>query len=207
MVQYGFYYDNSRCTGCKTCVMACKDYKDSALDVAYRKVYDLEGGTWEKQADDIYTTDCLFYHLSMACNHCDDPACVSVCPTTAMHKEDKRGLVLVDETKCVGCGYCVMACPYNAPKVSRELGYSVKCNGCEERLNQGLQPVCVMSCPLRALDFGPIDELRKKYGDTAETHPMPSASYTHPNITIKPSPAALDPAASKAHVANPKEVQ
>lgn len=73
MVQYGFYYDNSRCTGCKTCVMACKDYKDSALDVAYRKVYDLEGGTWEKQADDIYTTDCLFYHLSMACNHCDDP--------------------------------------------------------------------------------------------------------------------------------------
>ena len=50
MVQYGFYYDNSRCTGCKTCVMACKDYKDSALDVAYRKVYDLEGGTWEKQA-------------------------------------------------------------------------------------------------------------------------------------------------------------
>lgn len=119
MVQYGFYYDNSRCTGCKTCVMACKDYKDSALDVAYRKVYDLEGGTWEKQADDIYTTDCLFYHLSMACNHCDDPACVSVCPTTAMHKEGKRGLVLVDETKCVGCGYCVMACPYNAPKVSR----------------------------------------------------------------------------------------
>lgn len=61
--------------------------------------------------------------------------------------------------------------------------------------------------PLRALDFGPIDELRKKYGDTAEIHPMPSASYTHPNITIKPSPAALDPAASKAHVANPKEVQ
>jgi len=115
--------------------------------------------------------------------------------------------VLVDETKCVGCGYCVMACPYNAPKVSRELGYSVKCNGCEERLNQGLQPICVMSCPLRALDFGPIDELRKKYGDTAEIHPMPSASYTHPNITIKPSPAALDPAASKAHVANPKEVQ
>ena len=55
MVQYGFYYDNSRCTGCKTCVMACKDYKDSALDVAYRKVYDLEGGTWEKQPDDIYT--------------------------------------------------------------------------------------------------------------------------------------------------------
>lgn len=49
MVQYGFYYDNSRCTGCKTCVMACKDYKDSALDVAYRKVYDLEGGTWKSK--------------------------------------------------------------------------------------------------------------------------------------------------------------
>lgn len=207
MVQYGFYYDNSRCTGCKTCLVACKDYKDNALDVAYRKVYDLEGGTWAAQADGTYSTDCLFYHLSMACNHCDEPACVSVCPTTAMHKEDKRGLVLVDQDKCIGCGYCVMACPYNAPKVSHDLGYSVKCNACEERLDQGLQPICVTSCPLRALDFGPIDELRAKYGENAQIHPMPAPSYTKPNITIKASPAALDPESANARVANPKEVQ
>ena len=63
-----------------------------------------------------------------------------------------------------------------------------------------------MSCPLRALDFGPIDDLRKKYGENAQIHPMPSPSYTNPNITIKPSPAALDPASANARVANPKEV-
>ena len=59
MVQYGFYYDNSRCTGCKTCVMACKDYKDSALDVAYRKVYDLEGGTWERRNESLHELEAL----------------------------------------------------------------------------------------------------------------------------------------------------
>lgn len=207
MVQYGFYYDNSRCTGCKTCVMACKDYKDSALDVAYRKVYDLEGGTWEKQADDIYTTDCLFYHLSMACNHCDDPACVSVCPTTAMHKEGKRGLVLVDETKCVGCGYCVMACPYNAPNVVASLATRSNAMG----VKSASIKVCsrYASCRVRCVrsTLSGLTSYARSMATRQEIHPMPSASYTHPNITIKPSPAALDPAASKAHVANPKEVQ
>lgn len=208
MVQYGFYYDNTRCTGCKTCVMACKDYKNTALHVAYRKVYDVEGGEWKDQGDGSYTTDCFLYHLSISCNHCDDPACVKVCPTTAMHKDPETGLVLVDKDKCIGCGYCVMACPYNAPKVDRDLGYSVKCDGCKDRVAEGKQPMCVTSCPLRALDFGPIEQLKKDHpGGTDQLYPMPDPSITHPNIVIKPSPAADSPAAETGRVANPKEVE
>ena len=65
MSQFGFYYDNSRCTGCKTCVMACKDYYDSHLDIAYRKVYDVEGGQWSADEGGAYNTDAFLYHLSI----------------------------------------------------------------------------------------------------------------------------------------------
>lgn len=134
MTQYGFYFDSTRCTGCRTCEIACKDYKDLGVDFAYRHVYDCEGGDWQMQSDGTYTQDCFVYHVSLGCQHCDDPACVKVCPTTAMHKDASTGLVSVDEHKCIGCGYCHMACPYNAPKVDREKGHSVKCNGCAERV-------------------------------------------------------------------------
>lgn len=207
MVQYAFYYDNSRCTGCKTCVMACKDYKDTALDVAYRKVYDVEGGQWERLDDGSYTTDAFLYHLSYSCGHCDDPACVAACPTTAMHKDKDTGIVSVDTTKCIGCGYCVMACPYNSPKVDRTLGHSVKCDFCQERLAEGKAPICVGSCPLRALDYGTIDELRAKYeGCVGQIYPMPSDDVTRPNVLVKPSPAAESPKAQSGRVTNPKEV-
>lgn len=206
MAQFGFYYDNTRCTGCKTCVMACKDYYDSSIPVAYRKVFDVEGGTWKEEANGAYSTDAFMYHISLACNHCDDPACVKMCPTTAMHKDASDGIVKVDATKCIGCGYCVMACPYDAPKVDRDLGHAVKCEGCWERLEAGELPVCVTSCPLRALDAGDIDELKQKYQGVQQIHPMPDASITEPNIVIKASQAAELPYVDAAVVTNPKEV-
>ena len=150
MTEHGFYFDSTRCTGCRTCEMACKDYKDTDIDFNYRKVYDMEGGECSLNADGTVTNSAYCYHVSAACNHCEDPACVKVCPTTAMHKDAGTGLVLVDDTKCIGCGYCHMACPYNAPKVNREKGYSVKCDGCIERLRRGLIPACVRVCPTGA---------------------------------------------------------
>lgn len=190
MTQYGFYFDSSRCTGCRTCEMACKDYKDLTTDIAFRHVYDCEGGQWEEGADGAFTQTCFVYHVSLSCQHCDDPACVKVCPTTAMHKDEETGLVSVDADKCIGCGYCHMACPYNAPKVDREKGHSVKCDGCAERVAEGKAPICVDACPLRALDFGPIDELRSTYEGTDSVPPLPEASYTSPNIVVKECPAA-----------------
>ena len=116
MTQYAFHFDGTRCTGCKTCEMACKDYKDLSVGVAFRKVYEVTLGETKKADDGTFTSSCVSYPLSMSCNHCDEASCVKVCPTGAMHKEGESGLVSVDQDKCIGCGYCHMACPYNAPK-------------------------------------------------------------------------------------------
>lgn len=207
MTQYGFYFDASRCTGCKTCEMACKDYKDLMPDISYRKVYDYEGGTCAQRDDGTVEHDAFAYHVSISCQHCSDPACVHVCPTTAMRKNEGTGIVSVDATLCVGCGYCVMACPYNSPKVDRAKGHSVKCDGCQERIAEGRQAICVESCPLRALDFGDIDRLRAEHGDVAAIAPMPSADWTHPNIVILPCPSAKAPGDESGFIANPKEVR
>lgn len=206
MTQYGFYFDSSRCTGCRTCEMACKDYKNLTSEVAFRHVYDCEGGQWEEGADGSCTQTCFAYHASLSCQHCDNPACVKVCPTTAMHKDAETGLVSVDADKCIGCGYCHMACPYNAPKVDREKGHSVKCNGCAERVAEGKAPICVDACPLRALEFGPIDELRSEHEGTDSVPPMPEASYTNPNIVVKECPAAKLAENKAGLVANTLEV-
>lgn len=208
MPQYGFHFDSTRCIGCKTCELACKDYKQLDTAYAYRHIYDYEGGTWSRDEQGVCTPqDCFAYHVSISCQHCDDPACMKVCPTKAMHKDPDTGIVSVDTTRCVGCNYCHMACPYNAPVVDRQKGHSMKCDGCQERIAQGKRTICVDACPTRALDFAPIDELRKKYGDTPGIAPMPSPDYTHPNITITVCPAGRAPGDDVGFVANPEEVR
>lgn len=126
-------------------------------------------------ADGTVTQDTFCYYVSVACNHCGNPACVRVCPTGAMHKGRARARV-GGRGRCIGCGYCALSCPYRAPKVDRDAGRSVKCDGCTRRVAEGGAPVCVEACPLRALDFGPIDELREKYGAVADVPPLPDAT-------------------------------
>ena len=192
-MQDGFYFNGRRCTGCKTCVLACKDLHDLPSSIAFRQVYEYGGGSWWRQPDGTVTQDTFCYYVSVACNHCGNPACVRVCPTGAMHK-DERGLVSVDAARCIGCGYCALSCPYRAPKVDRDAGRSVKCDGCTRRVAEGGAPVCVEACPLRALDFGPIDELREKYGAVADVPPLPDATATSPNLVLTPpAPAQADP--------------
>lgn len=203
MAQYAFYFDGTRCTGCKTCEMACKDYKDLKPTISFRKVYEVTVGETTKDAAGAITSSCVCYPVSMACNHCGDPECVKVCPTGAMHKDKDTGLVSVDASKCVGCNYCHMACPYNAPIVDREKGHSVKCDGCAERVAAGEKPVCVEACPARALDFGLAIDMAK-LGQRANIAPLPSPDETTPNFFIKAS-ADAQPVGS-AQVTNPLEV-
>lgn len=205
MTQYAFYFDSTRCTGCRTCEMACKDYKDSSEGIHFRKVYDYEGGACELDADGICTSSAFAYHVSLGCQHCNDPACVQVCPTGAMHKDAETGLVSVDAGKCIGCGYCAMACPYNVPTVDRTLGHSVKCDGCAERVAEGKNPMCVDACPLRALEFGLLEGI-SGMGDIADIAPLPPAHYTGPNLYIKATPDAQPADAREGIVANPVEV-
>lgn len=208
MAQKGFYFDSSRCTGCRTCETACKDYYDTPVDINFRKVFDCEGGSCALDSDGTALNTSYAYHVSLACNHCTDPACAHACPTGAIHRDEAAGLVLIDDTKCIGCGYCQMACPYDAPVVDRDLGHSVKCSGCHERVEAGEQPICVTACPLRALDFGDIDELKSKYRDAevANIAPLPVKTITGPNTIIKLCPDAKDAGDMSVRVSNPLEV-
>ena len=200
MEQYGFYFDSERCTGCKTCELACKDYKDLGTDVNFRRIYEYTGGNWNQQADSCWHQDVFAYYMSISCNHCAAPACTKVCPTGAMHKNED-GFVIVNEETCIGCRYCHMACPYDAQK-----GHMTKCDGCYSRIKSGQKPICVDACPLRALDFAPIDELRAKYGTQASIAPLPPADITHPNLVVKPNKNARPSGDTTGFLGNPREV-
>ena len=106
MTQYGFYFDSSRCTGCKTCELVCKDYHDLGPDILFRRIYDFEGGSWEKTSEGAWEKTAFNYHLAISCNHCDNPACVENCPTGAMQKDAETGLVNSNPEVCIGCGTC-----------------------------------------------------------------------------------------------------
>jgi anaerobic dimethyl sulfoxide reductase subunit B (iron-sulfur subunit) len=134
--QYGFYIDSARCTGCKTCELACKDYKNLTPDVSFRRIYEYAGGDWQED-NGVWHQNVFAYYLSIACNHCEDPACTKVCPSGAMHKRED-GFVVVDEDICIGCRYCHMACPYGAPQFNAEKGHMTKCDGCYSRVAEGI---------------------------------------------------------------------
>lgn len=186
MTQKGFYIDTTRCAGCRTCSVACKDLKNTPAGMNFRRVTEFEGGGWQKNWDGTWRQDVFAYYISISCNECSDPVCVKVCPTHAHHKRAEDGLVVIDQEKCIGCGACAKACPYGAPQLDQAIGKMRKCDGCVDRTSRGLQPVCVESCPERAIEFGDIDMLRKKHGECAEIAPLPSASLTKPNLVIKP---------------------
>ena len=187
MTQYGFYFDSTRCTGCRTCEMACKDYKDLPATIAFRKVYDYEGGAWTDAGDGTYTSDAFAYHVSLGCQHCAMPACMAKCPQGAITKDTETGLVAIDQEKCTGAGVCVETCPYNVPIVDKELGKGVKCDGCADRVAEGARTPSAWTPARCALEFGDIEELRSARGNggrhRADAVARPDdALHRHPSL-------------------------
>jgi Fe-S-cluster-containing dehydrogenase component len=93
-------------------------------------------------------------YVFMPCFHCEDPWCVAACPTGAMQKRPKDGIVFVDEKLCVGCKACITACPWGTPQWNPQTGKAVKCDYCMDRIDQGLEPACVTKCITKCLHFG-----------------------------------------------------
>ena len=188
MGQQGFLINTEDCIGCKACELACKDLHSFDIGPRTRRVYEVCGGDWS--VDDV-TGACVPSNVfacavTFSCGHCDNPACVSVCPTGAHAKDQETGLVTVDAEVCIGCGSCVEACPYGAPQLVKDEGVVRKCDLCQGLREQGEEPACVALCPQRALKVGDIDELRAAYGTCADIQPLPSSEYTSPNIVVVP---------------------
>lgn len=204
--QVGFYFDQTKCTGCKACVIACKDKHDHPVGINWRRVVEYTGGFWrEDPLEHAFTADVFAYYTSVSCNHCTDAICTEVCPSKAMHKGE-NGIVSVDPKVCIGCRYCEMACPYSAPQFDAANGVMTKCDFCQDLLAVGGTPACVAACPSRALDFGEVEELRAKYGDVAGIEPLPDATVTRPNLVITPHRRAQPSGQGTGSIGNPDEV-
>jgi anaerobic dimethyl sulfoxide reductase subunit B (iron-sulfur subunit) len=182
-MQVGFYFDQTRCTGCGACRVACKDWHDlPAGSVNWMRVLYREAGKFPT----VFVS-----YLAAPCYHCEKPVCAAACPVTAIVKRQADGIVVVDSQLCLGnvkCDVkCLKACPYQAPQFAETAGAKMsKCNFCLDRWIEGRLPVCVEACPTRALDAGALEEVRERHGDFRQADGFVYSDRTRPAIVFKP---------------------
>ena len=154
MTRYSILTDLNKCVGCLACSIGCKVINNVPVGNYWNKVLRVgpnprqEGGQWP----DVYT-----YFLTVQCQHCANPACVEVCPTEASHVA-ADGTVQIDKSKCIGCQFCAMACPYGVRYLNEEERVVEKCTLCEQITAQGGLPQCVIQCGGRARFFGDLEQ-------------------------------------------------
>lgn len=149
MARYAMVIDTDRCVGCQSCTVACKSEWDVPESFARTRVR-------QTGVRGTYPNLTVTFHVSQ-CNNCDKPTCVPACPTGATYQADD-GTVRVNRDLCIGCGSCVAACPYGARYVNPVIGRVDKCDFCSPRLQNGLQPACVETCPGKAKVFGDLED-------------------------------------------------
>ena len=174
MTRFGLAINTGRCIGCHTCANACKMQNNVPMGMLWNRVL-TEGCDIVDGAVGQYPNVSRAY-LPVACQHCENPACLRVCPTGATHK-DELGRVEIDYGKCIGCRTCMAACPYNArvfnwnePRRDPDFNYGdadvpvrgkgvvEKCTLCKERTDRGDEPMCVVCCPTKARIYGDLDD-------------------------------------------------
>lgn len=168
-MKYGMVIDLKKCIGCHTCTIACKAENGTGPGIFWSLVKDQESGRYPLVRR---------VFLPLPCMQCEEPGCVNVCPTGASYKRED-GIVLVDQKKCVGCGYCVEGCPYGRRYLNKkrhgyygneetpneqiaysqhETGVAEKCTFCLHLVEQGKEPACVKVCPAKARYFGDLED-------------------------------------------------
>jgi formate dehydrogenase iron-sulfur subunit len=167
----GFFTDTSVCIGCKACEVACKEWNgvpDDGLNFlgsSYDNTGQLGANSWrhvafvEQAAGDGEGVRWLM--SSDVCKHCTSAACLEVCPTGSLFRTE-FGTVVVQEDICNGCGYCVPACPFGVIDQRTGDGRVWKCTMCYDRLRGGLEPACATACPTKSIQFGELDDVRRR---------------------------------------------
>ena len=195
--QYAFEVDLDKCSGCKACVSACHSMNGLDDDETWRGVGMLVGDP----ADDFRArrgAAAFQQHVTTACHHCVDPACLNGCPVLAYDKDPLTGIVRHLDDQCIGCQYCVMMCPYEVPQYSKARGIVRKCDMCSSRLAVGEAPACVQACPTSAIKITVIEQakVRGKYRQlsTLNFHPTTTTTETRNNfLAASPNPAITLP--------------
>ncbi len=176
-----------RCSGCDSCITACKYENDLTLGEYWNHVVAVgPTGTFP---------DVEMYWLPVFCQQCENPGCINVCPTGASYRDPETGVVLVDKEKCIGCKYCMMACPYGVRHFNEQEGYVEKCTLCSQLTASGEDiPVCCHNCPTGARFFGDLDDPESdasvelaRYSDDC-IHALPDPGDAHPTTRYILSP-------------------
>lgn len=147
-MRLGMLIDLASCIGCNACAVACKLENDVPLT---------HFNTWIESWDTNADGDVRRANLPKLCNHCEHPACVEVCPTRASYVADD-GTVQIDHDKCIGCKFCMAACPYGVRYLVEETGEVDKCTFCHHRTANGLLPACVSTCVGKSRVFGDLND-------------------------------------------------
>jgi Fe-S-cluster-containing dehydrogenase component/DMSO reductase anchor subunit len=178
--QYAFEVNLDLCSGCKACVTACHALNGLDETETWRDVGLLVGGTSALP---------VLQHVTAACHHCLEPACMNVCPTRAYEKDPHTGIVKHLDDQCFGCQYCILACPYDVPKYNPARGIVRKCDLCSTRLQAGAAPACVQACPHEAIRITVVQQA--EVAADCEANPFlpgaPDPQFTQPTTNYKTS--------------------
>jgi len=176
--QYAFEVDLDRCSGCKACVTACHNLNGLDEQETWRDVGLLVGGTSVLPVQQ---------HVTTACHHCLEPACLTACPVNAYEKNPLTGIVKHLDDQCFGCQYCILACPYDVPKYHPAKGIVRKCDMCATRLAVGEAPACVQACPNQAIAIRvvQVDQVIEDAEAALFLPAAPDSQITYPTTTYK----------------------
>ncbi|MGN0037840.1 MAG: 4Fe-4S dicluster domain-containing protein [Coriobacteriales bacterium] len=191
MTHYAIVSDLNRCVQCYACTVACKIVNGVPVGNYWNKV--LRVGPNPKPGGSGHFPDVEMYYLPVGCQHCKNPECVKVCPTEASHIV-ADGTIQINKEKCIGCQFCVMACPYGVRYLNETEGVVEKCTLCEQKTAQGELPECVRQCGARARYFGDLEKGIETFvgppvGDNIEFEPITNTTrpFTEEDIHRLPN--------------------